>query len=131
MTSSVPNPRLDADQVRMGIADWPDSATPEGKDEVKLLLALPYLSDGISVEGLVGMVIDIELEEGLAPIVIPIGNLPVLVLQHRDMLGADQVRVSMTVVQYLMPSVSHHFAEFNNLLRVSTGVEFLACYGVR
>jgi hypothetical protein len=53
----------------MGIADRSDSSPPKGQDEVKLLLALPYLSDGISVEGTISVIIDIELEEGLAPIV--------------------------------------------------------------
>jgi hypothetical protein len=33
-----------------------------------LLFSFTYLGNGIAIEGLVRMVIDIELEEGLAPV---------------------------------------------------------------
>ncbi len=68
MPTRITNARLNADHVWMGIADRTHSAAPERQDEVMLLLALPYLTNGISVEGTICVIIRVELEEGLAPV---------------------------------------------------------------
>jgi hypothetical protein len=68
MPTSIADPRLNAYQVWMGIADRTHSRSPERQNEIVLQLPLSYLGNGIAIEGLVRMVIDIELEEGLAPV---------------------------------------------------------------
>jgi len=130
MASSIANAGFNADQVRVGIADRTNSRSPERQDEVMLLLAKPNLPDGISVKGAIGVIVHVEFEERLAPIVISVSYLPVLVLQNGNMFSTIQHRIPVPVVQDLMPSGSHHLAEFDHLLRISTGVKLFAGYCV-
>ena len=77
------------------------------------------------------MVIHVELEECLAPVVTAIGLLEVIVGQYANMLRADKVRVFVTIVDHFMASICHHLAELNYLLSICTGVKLLAGNCVR
>ncbi len=91
-----------------------------------LLLALPYLTNGISVKGTICVIIRVELEEGLAPVMRAIAFLPIAIRDYRNMFCALQIGILMPVVQDLMAAPSHHLCEFDNLLRVGAGVKCLA-----
>jgi len=69
MPTRIPNPRLHHDHiVLVSVTDGSDSRSPEWQDEVILPFALAYLPDGIGVERLVCVILGVELEERLAPV---------------------------------------------------------------
>lgn len=115
----------------MGIADRSDSRSPERKDEVILLLALAYFSNGIGIERLVCMVIGIELEKRLPPVMTAIALGKVFVCQDVDVFSALQVTILMPVMDHLMAPVCHHLGKLDHLLRVGTSIKLLACNCVR
>ena len=131
VTSCVTYAGFYADKVWMSVTDWTNTRTPEWQDKVMLALALANLSDGISEERLVGMIIHVELEEGFAPIVRAVGLLKVIVGQYANVFRAVQNAIFMPIMDDIMPSLGHHLAELNNLLRVGASVKLFAGNCVR
>ena len=123
VTTSVANPRLNADQIGMSITDRSNSTAPERKDEVMLLLALAHLPNGIGIECLVCVILGVELEERLAPVMTAITLGKVIVCQDADVFRALQVAILMPIVDNLMPSLGHHLPEFDNLLRIGACIK--------
>jgi hypothetical protein len=73
------------------------------------------------------MVIGIELEERLAPVMTAIALSEVFISQDADVFGTLKVAVLMAIMDDFMASVCHHFAEFDYLLRVGTGIKLFGC----
>jgi hypothetical protein len=69
------------------------------------------------------MIIGIELEERLPPVMGSIRFSEVIIGQDADVFCALKVTVLMTVMYDFMAPVGHHLAKFDHLLRVGTGIK--------
>jgi hypothetical protein len=73
------------------------------------------------------MIIGIELEERLPPVMTAITLSKVIIGQDADVFGALQVTVLMPIVDDLMAPVCHHLGKLDYLLRVGTGIKLFGC----
>jgi hypothetical protein len=68
MSTSIPNAWLNANQVLMCITDGTYARTPEWQDKVVTPFPLGNFTDCVVVKLTIRMVVGIELEKGLSPI---------------------------------------------------------------
>ena len=114
--SRIPYAGLDAYEVLVGVTHRASAGAPERQNEVAGPLAHPNLPNGVLIERLVGMVACVKLKKLFAPIIVTVGNIPIIVGNYRYMLITYYIRVFMTVMYYVVSPVLHHFTEFEHLL---------------
>jgi hypothetical protein len=105
----------------VSVTNGSNARAPERQDEVPVLLPFADLNDGVLVERLVGMVVDIELEEASSPVVVAIRDFQITIGCDCDVLMAVYLRVFMSVVNDVVASGLHHLGKLNDLLSISTG----------
>ena len=111
----------------MGVAHWSNPSAPERKNKVIGLLTLPDLYDSVLKEGLVSLVRHIKSKELTRVVMFPIHFIPDLIREYSHIFVTVWVATLGAVVNDVMPSVLHHFAELESLLCVSARCKVFVC----